>query len=156
MWYDLNYRKLVMLLLPTFLRKPIIAALTQAMVEPIGDLHYQWKQKRLSNIYKLVHTGQRCYLRKALNDALDPDLRRIYLTKGDSFPRKYIYTRAEERPVFLGKIFIYQNAEYINTGVDFIVFAPLEIINNRIHELKALVEFYKLESKRYKIQAIYE
>jgi hypothetical protein len=51
-------------------------------------------------------------------------------------------------------MFIYQNDEYTNTGADFTVFVPAEIVNTKIHELRALIEFYKLASKRYKIQAI--
>jgi hypothetical protein len=154
MWYSINYNRLVILLLPTFLRKPIIAAFLQSMVLPISNLHYQWLQKRERDWYKINHTGQVCKLRKVLNDALDPTLRRIYIDDGNSFPRKYIYTRAEEKPVFLGTMFIYQNSEYTNTGADFFVYVPQEIINTKIHELNALIVFYKLASKRYKIQPI--
>lgn len=156
MWYEIDFRRYAVLLLLTRRRKLKTIAYLNALIAPIANIHYIWKQVRLSNIYKIVHTGQRCYLRKALNDRLDPDLRRIYTTQGDSYPRKYIYTRAENKPVFLGKMFIYQNEEYINTGVDFIVYAPVSIINTRLYELMVEIDFYKLESKRYQIKAIYE
>jgi hypothetical protein len=154
MWYDIDYNRFGILNLPTFLRKPIIVSWVQVLLTPIANLHYTWKQKRLSDWYKINHTGQVCLLRKVLNDTLDVAERRIYINEGNSFPRKYIYTRAEKKPVFLGRMYIYQNSEYTNTGVDFIVFAPAEIINTRIHELNALINFYKLASKRYKIQPI--
>ncbi|WP_269221998.1 hypothetical protein [Flavobacterium sp. IMCC34518] len=154
MWYDIDYNRFGILNLPTFLRKPIIVSWVQVLLTPIANLHYSWKQKRLSDWYKINHTGQVCLLRKVLNDTLDVAERRIYIGEGNSFPRKYIYTRAEKKPVFLGRMYIYQNSEYTNTGVDFIVFAPAEIINTRIHELNALINFYKLASKRYKIQPI--
>ncbi|MRX40412.1 hypothetical protein GJU43_14080 [Flavobacterium sp. LC2016-23] len=129
-------------------------AFFNCLVLPISKLHYQWKLKRLDDWYKLNHTGQVCYLRKVLNDNLDPSLRRIYIGEGNSFPRKYIYTRAEKKPVFLGKMFIYQNAEYLGTGSDFNVYVPSEIIEKSKHQLDALIVFYKLASKRYKIYPI--
>jgi hypothetical protein len=154
MWYDIDYNRFGILMLPTFLRKPILVNWVQVLLTPIANLHYTWKQKRLADWYKLNHTGQVCYLRKVLNDTLDVSARRIYIGEGNSFPRKYIYTRPENKPVFLGTMHIYQNSEYVSVGTDFTVFVPLEIINTRIHELNALIIFYKLASKRYKIQPI--
>lgn len=154
MWYNIDFNKLALLMLPTFLRKEIIIGYIEALIAPIITVHYEWKQKRLADWYKLNHTGQVCLLRKVLNDALDVSDRRIYISDGNSFPRKYIYTRAENKPVFLGKMFIYQNSEYVGTGADFIVYVPAEIINTKAHELNALIMFYKLASKRYQIQPL--
>jgi hypothetical protein len=154
MWYNIDYNKLVVLMLPSFLRKTAMVAYLQSIIVPIGNLHYKWSQKRLDDWYRLQHTGQVCSLRKVLNDQLDPSERRIYIDDGNAFPRKYIYTGAENKPVFLGKMFIYRNAEYLNTGADFIVFAPQDIIDNKINELNALILFYKLASKRYQIRPI--
>lgn len=154
MWYDIDWSRWSFLMVPIKHRKQNLVNYLQILVFPIALIHYDWKQKRNQDWYKLSHNGQVCKLRKVLNDNLDIAERRIYITDGNSFPRKYIYTRAENKPVFLGKMFIYQNDEYANTGADFIVFAPSEIINTKIHELKALIESYKLASKRYKIQPI--
>lgn len=154
MWYNLNYEKLVLLLTPTFLRNKTTIAFFTCLITPVSKLHYQWKLKRSEDWYKLNHTGQVCYLRKVLNDSLDPSLRRIFIDEGNAFPRKYIYTRAEKKPVFLGKMFIYQNAEYVSTGADFNVYVPTEIIKSSKNQLDALIVFYKLASKRYKIYPI--
>lgn len=154
MWYSVDWNRLVVLLLPTSLRKAKLVAFVQALVAPIIQVHYSWLLKRNEDLYKMQHTGQVCRLRKVLNDQLDVSLRRIYINDGNAFPRKYIYTRAENKPVFIGKTFIYQNDEYTNTGVDFTVFVPSEIINTEVFKLKALIEFYKLAGKRYKLQAI--
>lgn len=154
MWYEIDYNRFGILNLPTFLRKPLVVSWVQVLLTPIANLHYNWKVKRLDDWYKINHTGQVCLFRKVLNDTLDVAERRIYIGEGNSFPRKYIYTRAEKKPVFLGKMYIYQNSEYTNTGVDFIVFAPAEIINTRLNELNALINFYKLASKRYKISPL--
>lgn len=154
MWYKIDWNKLVVLLLPTFLRQNNLVAYMQALVQPVASLHYNWMLKREADWYKLNHTGQVCFLRKVLNDLLDPSDRRIYISDGNSFPRKYIYTRAENKPVFLGKMHIYQHKEYTNTGADFIVFAPADIISAKAHELKYLIEYYKLASKRYQIRTL--
>lgn len=154
MWFNIDFEKLTMLLTPTFMRKKVLISYLQALIFPIYKLHYNWKLKRLDDWYKLNHNGQVCKLRKVLNDKLDSSERRIYIDEGNSFPRKYIYTRIEKKPVFLGKMFIYQNSEYFSTGVDFIVYAPESIINEKTHELNALLEFYKLASKRYQIRPL--
>lgn len=154
MWYDIDFDKLGKERIAAFLRKPILLAFLNIVVTQVVNMHYLWKQKRLTDWYKIDHTGQVCLLRKVLNDALDPTDRRIYITDGDSFPRKYIYTGAEHKPVFIGTMFIYRNLEYLNTGADFIVFAPQDIIDTKINELNALILFYKLASKRYQIRPI--
>lgn len=154
MWFNVDFDKLGKERIAAFLRKPILLAFLNAVVTQVGNLHYLWLQKRLTDWYKINHTGQICIMRKVLNDQLDPVERRIYITNGNAFPRKHIYTGAENKPVFLGTMFIYRNAEYLNTGTDFIVFAPQEILDTHINELNALIIFYKLASKRYQIRPI--
>lgn len=154
MWYNIDFIKLAKERLANFLRKPIALVFVGLLGAEIGNIHYAWLQKRTRDWYKITHTGQVCSLRKVLNDALDPIERRIYIGEGNAFPRKYIYTRAENKPVFLGTMFIYQNSEYLNTGADFIVFAPTEIVLGQINEMNALLKFYKLASKRYQIRPI--
>lgn len=154
MWYNVDYNKLGVLLLPPFLRKPKMVAFIIVLIEPIKTLHYSWKQKRDFDFYRLYHNGQRCKLRKALNDNLDPSLRRIYIDDGTAFPREYIYTQAENNPKYLGTFFIKSENEYQNTGVDFIVYVPQPIIDTAIYQLKYILKYYKLAGKRYMIQPI--
>ncbi|WP_395075416.1 hypothetical protein [Flavobacterium sp.] len=154
MWFNIDFNKLTILLLPTVLREPITVAYAQALLKPIDALHYDWLQKRQADWYKLEHTGQVCRLRKVLNDQLDPILRRITIGNGTAFPRRYIYTKAENKPKYLGTFFIKSNNEYQNTGVDFRVFVPNEIVINAIFQLNYLIKFYKLAGKRYIIEAI--
>lgn len=154
MWYDVDFKKLAVLLLPTFLRKPVLVGYVQALFAPLATLHYKWKVKRDEDFYKLEHTGQRFSLRKVLNDTFDPEQRRLYTANGNAFPRNHIYTRAEKKPVFLGKMYLYQRSEFLNTGVDFIVFVPQEILDTQLYEVQAIVDFYKIEPKRYQIRPI--
>lgn len=150
MWFFVNWSRLGLILLPTFLRGEMMRAWIELILSPIEDIHYNWMQYRKDNLYKLAHNSQKCYLRGALNDRFDPGLRRIKITRGNAYQRKYIYTDAEAKPKYLGTIFLYDDADYADTGVDFIVVVPIDLIFS-IYEMKALVDFYKLASKRYKI-----
>jgi len=159
MWYKVDYKRLVILLLPSFLRKPVIIGYIQSLISPIESLYDDWSVFRSDslysgNLYKVQHTGQICYLRKALNDRFDSILRRITIGDGNRFKRKYLFTIPENRPEYLGTLFLHQNSDYADTGVDFIVWVPTQIINQQPYELKAVIDFYKAGGKRYKIEKL--
>lgn len=122
----------------------------ELIVDGIDYIHYQWLQFRGDNLYKLAHNSQICYLRAALNDRFDASLRRIEISSGNAFTRQYIYTDAEQKPKWLGTMYLYDDADYEDTGVDFIVKVPSDLVFS-IYEMTALVDYYKLASKRYKI-----
>lgn len=151
MWYNLNINKLVELLLPTFLRKEKMLAWLRALHFPLIKIVDDFNFNRNQNLYNLAHNGQVCYLRKVLNDRFDVSERRIKITDGNRYKRQYIYTQGEQKPKYLGMIYLRQNADYSDTGVDFIVLIPNGLKYNKF-EVKALIDFYKLASKRYKIE----
>ena len=122
----------------------------QLQLSAITDIHFWWMDYRKENIYTLAHNSQKCYLRGALNDKFDKELRRIRIGKGNSFKRKYIYTDGEEKPKFLGTIFLYDDSDYADTGVDFIVYVPMDLVYSDFG-MKAQIDKYRLASKRYKI-----
>ncbi|UGU15223.1 hypothetical protein LS482_16240 [Sinomicrobium kalidii] len=142
-----------MLLLLIPLRKPRMVAWLQSLLQPVSTLHYEWKQNRERNLYRLRHNGQVCYLRKALNDEFDPELRRIEIADGSRFRRNYIYTQAEQQPRYLGTMYLRPSSDYEDTGVDFIVLVPAGLIYDP-YDMRALVDFYKLASKRYRIEEL--
>lgn len=151
MWYNLDIKKLSVLLLPTFLRKSSMIAWMNALVSPLSDVLFWFQKNRENNLYTMAHNGQVCYLKKVLNDRFDSYGRRIEITDGNRYQRQYIYTRGEEKPKRLGRLFLYDRANYGDTGVDFIVLVPLDLIFNS-YEMKALIDLYRLGSKRYIIQ----
>ena len=150
MWYNVNWSRLSLLLTPTFLRNEVMKLWMALLLSPVGNVHYWWVNYRGQNIYKLAHNSQKCYLRGALNDRFDRELRRIRIDDGNAFKRKYIYTDGEEKPKYLGTIFLYDDSDYADTGVDFIVVLPAGLLYS-IYEMRALIDFYRLASKRYKI-----
>ena len=78
--YDINVKRLALLLLPTFWRKPGFAALAYAAVSPLQWLHTQFVLWKRDAEYRVQKNGQVCHLRAVLNDMFDPIDRRITIT----------------------------------------------------------------------------
>ncbi|WP_244939761.1 hypothetical protein [Kaistella daneshvariae] len=144
---------MALLLTPTFLRSELMAAFLFVLVKPLEDLHYVFLQNRKEMIYRLAHNSQVCYLRAALNDRFDTQLRRIQIVEGNGFRRQYIYTDGEQKPKFLGTMYLFDDSDYEDTGVDFIVQVPTDLVFG-IYEMQSLIEIYRLASKRYKVVKI--
>ncbi len=142
-------------IIPQELHKVKLLAYVNALLTPFKIIHGELLAKRLIDLYKLSKNSQVCYLEAALRDGFDPFERRIFITDGNRFTRQYLYTTAEERPRFLGTMFLHNRNDYADTGVDFIVHMPIELealVN--IYALRSVVDFYRLDSKRYKV--VYE
>ena len=71
--YEIDYKKLAVLLTPTFLRKPVFTALVRVLMQPLATLHQTFRTKRNDHLFNLAHNGQVCRLKDALNslDGLD-------------------------------------------------------------------------------------
>lgn len=152
MWYNIDIGKLAVLHLPTFWRTEEMIAWVQTLASPLVDVQDVFIKNRKQNIYIMEHNGQVCYLRAALNDKFDRSQRRIKIANGNRYKRQYIYTRAEDKSKYLGTMYLYERADYGDTGVDFIVLVPTGLPYND-YEMKALIDLYRLGSKRYKIQS---
>lgn len=157
--YDVNFRRLALLLLPTFWRKPLFGAFSFAFVAPVSHLHVRFIQYHRRTDYRLRHNGQVCYLRAVLNDEFDPELRRITLSDSDKTDfGTAVYSRDVNRPLKMplrvasmgAKIY---RRDFIGAGaVDFIIKIP-EALRGLIDEsrLFGVVDTYRLASMRYAI-----
>lgn len=162
MWYNINWNEYGVMMLPSKWRDRQTIAFVRALVKAINQVYYSWSICRKDNIYKLVNTGQICSLRGSLNDKFDSHLRRIYIDDGSEKDTTYIYTEAEAQGVYTntedesnaGTLYIYTEAETSDSGYDFIVYVPFQIVNLRIYELRAHINFYKQGGRRYAIIAI--
>ena len=63
-WAKIDFKRLVQLLLPTFLRKPQQTAFLNATIAPLETLYSE-------TMYKMQHNGQVIYLEKVLNEFCD-------------------------------------------------------------------------------------
>lgn len=148
--FDINIDKLGILLLPSLLRRYKLVAWIRALLSPLKSKLYDFQKNREANLNNLQHNSQVCYLRKILNDNFDKELRRIKILDGRQKGRLYLYPRAYNKPVYLGKIYLHQRGNYIDGGVDFIVLLP-QGLEYDVHRLQATIDFYKLAGKRYAI-----
>lgn len=149
MWYNLNAQLLILKAWVSFIRKPIIGSFLSLISDEITDLNNVFNISRTQNIIKITHNSQVCKLRKILNDTFDYN-RRITIVDGVLKKPVYIYTDAEQKPRWLGEMVIYADSETEGNGIDFTVIIPGELQKYQI-EIKALIDFYKLAGKRYKI-----
>ncbi len=157
--YDVNFRRLALLLLPTFWRRPLFGAFAFALVTPVSHLHVRFMQYRQRTGYRLRHNGQVCYLRAVLNDEFDPELRRITLSDSDKTDfGTVVYRRVARRPLKLplradsAGVKIYRRGFTGAGAVDFIVGIPAALRGN-IDEsrLSGVVDTYRLASMRYAV-----
>jgi hypothetical protein len=151
MWYKIDFDKLILLLLPTFLRNSIMFSYIKVLISPIANLHYRWGQMRTENVIMLAYNSQKCYLRKALNDKFDNDLRRITISDTAQLDQDYLFTRGEYLDVYLGVMHLELDFNYVAGQVDFLINVPGEILDERENEITALVNFYALAGKSYKL-----
>lgn len=149
MWYKLNARNLVLLLLPTFLRSGRLGSFLALIASEIVDVNNKFQVDRSQSIAKVKHNSQVCKLRKILNDTFDYE-RRIQIVESVLKKPQYIYTDAEQKPKYIGELVIYTSAETDGNGTDFSVLIPAELQNYKI-EITNLVNFYKLAGKKFKI-----
>ncbi|MGY0034462.1 hypothetical protein [Pedobacter sp. NJ-S-72] len=151
--FEIDYNRLIALLLPDDIRKPQMLTWLMCLNSPVKMIDGMFNRSRSDNLYTLAHNGQVCYLRKVLNDSFDPNLRRIKISDGSKYERDYVYTNVEKQPRYLGVMHLRQLSDYADTGVDFRVIVPIGFrLQDVIHQMKAAIDFYKLASKRYKIE----
>jgi len=158
-----DMKRLAALLLPVRLRQGIMMAILDVMVHPLSCI------KRLLSEYadqkerELRITGQTCKLEKLLNDVFDNDgdddtqKRRIRITDSElvDLPAVYVFPEGDTNNVLHlypeePKVYLQLSSEAAGIATDFYVELPRELKKLADDpQLKALVNTYKLASKRW-------
>jgi len=153
--YKIDYTKLIDWLVPSILRRNVLLSLAYALIHPVRKLYVDFMKFKTDSEYRLNHNSQVCYLEKVLNDRFDPDTKRISIVDGWRFNQLYIYKENEgsHKAVNLGTQYIRPSSDFADTGVDFIVKLPRDLIlkESEQYEMKTLLNAYKLAGKRYKL-----
>lgn len=92
--YDIDYKKLALLLMPVRLRRPRLASLVYVAVSQVQRAARLFGSFRASTDYRLAHNGQICRLRAVLNDKYDPVRRRILIEDIASLPESLLHLRS--------------------------------------------------------------
>ena len=115
------------------------------------------------SIYRLEHNGQTCYLRAVLNDVFDAGKRRITVTDYEQTTSegKTIYLREQDNETIVScresmtPLVVNRRGFVGVSGTDFMINLPSELKENiDTIRLRAIVNTYKLVSKRYIINYI--
>lgn len=159
MWYKIDFKRLVPLLLPVFLRGKLLVSILQAMTAPARDVYKRFMAYRETASRRVYFTGETLYLEKILNDEFNL-INEIFITdmppaRGNLFLRK----KSEiHKPVYLyhagqGEHVILVNPGEINPEGDFVINIPEEFdTSESIQKIKRIAGYYKMTGKQYKIQ----
>jgi hypothetical protein len=152
--FQINYKKLIFVLLPGYLRSKTIGALMVSAVQPLISLYNQFVSIRDQHNYKLSHNGQVCYLRALLNDS--------FQDRNASFEIDDIETDGEWQFCFTEESYnqffapaapeveiLYTVPAIISGTANFLVIIPNNLTGvDTLNQIKSLVNEYKLVSKK--------
>jgi hypothetical protein len=157
--YLVDWNKLVKLLLPTFLRKPVLMAFLQACVKPIATIHSEFLRAKKEWDYRIMHNGQVFSIEKVLNDKFDDSLRRIYISDSIFQDDVYIGNLNNRDQIYLsndgGTTHIGAAPHYVQQS-DFIVHVPALLLILKEIEIINTINMYKIAGKTYILIAQYE
>jgi hypothetical protein len=157
--FRLDLNRLVRLILPILFRKTVMLSFLDAITQPVSNIYNLFLINRDSNLYNLSISPQVCSLQKLLNDRFDISQRRIFITDGVFYNPIYIHTAGENINLYLytasekRDISLYMDIETGSLTVDFFINVPFGLQFD-VEEMKALIDYYKLASKTYKINQI--
>ena len=158
-WQVVNFKKLVELLLPTFLRKSVTLAFLTSNIKPLDTLYEE-------TLYKMQHTCQVLSLEKMLNEYFEVpgynhqnhEATKKVKIKDEYFPpENYIYKVGEFRPTVdynNNNLWLDEDDVFLEDDVphfDFVIWIPLGYIFE-LEQLTAIMNYYKLAGKNYRIE----
>lgn len=167
----IDYRKLVILLLPTFLRGKTLIALLQVMVQPIQELHDRHQRNRELRMYELQHTGQVCHIKDALNREFgvgnysmdgNPDYAAGFDISDDNAVGNYVMIYDEDDPQFADRhlkdspVWLHDMVTILPPTESFTVLVPRSIdLSDETNKarIRNIENKYKLASRTFDLRA---
>lgn len=157
--FNINYDRLIQLLLPVHLRAERMLLFLKAMLRPLKTLYNGFLSYRQSTLRTLSHTGQVNSLEQLLNDLYSPTARGIEITDStdnrwppaiynhnEGQPALYLYNKSETAP----PNYLFNTIEY-NLMTDFIVRIPMTTTATS-DQIRSTVNRYRQAGKRYSLQ----
>jgi hypothetical protein len=155
--FNVDFHKLLQLLLPVALRQPRLIAYLKVLAKPLITLFNSFTTHRLYVLDAITHTGQVIYLEHLLNKLYDPFNHIKIIDSTDPRPDVFIFNEAEgQQAIFLfnkienAPILIYNRHEFDNNN-DFIVKVPNGLFS-LVEQITATVHRYRQAGKRFIIQ----
>ena len=159
----IDYRKLVILLLPTFLRRPVLMAWLRAMVYPLQQLHDRHQAARTQRLYELHHTSQICFIKDALNNEFGiTDYATGFEIEDINAKGNWIWVYDEnverfddeQHMLFDEPTWIYDTSSILPPTSAFTVLVPkhIEIDETNDARIRSVVNKYRLASRTFEIK----
>ena len=159
----IDYRKLVILLLPTFLRRPVLMAWLRAMVYPLQQLHDRHQSARTQRLYELHHTSQICFIKDALNNEFGiTDYAAGFEIDDINAPGNWIWVYDEnverfddeQHMLFDDPTWIHDTSSILPPTSAFTVLVPkhIEIDETNDARIRSVVNKYRLASRTFEIK----
>jgi hypothetical protein len=145
MKYEFDVDKWIQWLLPSVVRRPLMIAWLKALLMPIKAIHNRFYQFKNQTDTSLKTNGQVFILRGLLNDMFDFYARGIELIDGQNEGQTWVFLEEENKPLYM-PVFLTSGEKF-----DFVVRVPLGLKNKR-SQIEAVLNRYKLPSKKYKIE----
>lgn len=159
-YYNINFATTGIMLLPTFLRKPMLIAVTTAIMKVLDE--QQREMHRFLESLEMETLSQTCFLEGLINDNFDFFERRIKVRNAPIDKDYYLFwEEAQNKPVKLMEETAPDFEPYMlstdgQTGCfnyDFEIVLPVgfTLSPEETNRLMALIDSHKLSSKRYRI-----
>ena len=161
---QIDYRKLTVLLLPTFLRQPVLMAWLRAMAHPLQELHDRHQRARTQRLYELYHTSQICFIKEALNTEFGiTDYANGFEIEDINAPGNWVWAYDENVDRFSGQeliihdnapVFIHDLSAILPPTSAFTVLVPQNIQLDETNDarIRSIVNKYRLASRTFEIQ----
>ena len=156
-------RKLSVLLLPTFLRQPVIISFMRVLMQPLQALHDRYQKARTQRMYELWHTGQICHIKEALNtefgltdyatgfeiDDINAQGEWVWV-----FDEKVDRFDDEKHMLFYEPTWIHDTSSILPPTSAFTVLVPkhIEIDETNDARIRSVVNKYRLASRTFEIK----
>ncbi len=160
---QIDYRKLVILLLPTFLRQSVLMAWLRAMAHPLQEIHDRHQAARTQRLYELRHTSQVCYIKDALNNEFGiTDYANGFEIEDINAPGEWVWIYDEnvdrfddeQHMLFEDPTFIHNISAILPPTSSFFVLVPQTIVIDETNEarIRSIVNKYRLASRTFEIK----
>lgn len=159
---QIDYRKLAVLLLPTFLRRPVMMAILRVFMYPLQSLHDQHQAARTQRMYELRHTSQICYIKDALNNEFGiTDYASGFEIQDINAPGNWVWAYDEgvdrfddeQHMLFDNPTWIHDYAAILPPTSAFTVLVPAQITIDETNDarIRSIVNKYRLASRTFEI-----
>jgi len=163
--FNIDWLKIKLANIETFLRTTVRVQWLSSLTNPVEKLYNAYLQFRTEKLYQMSHNSQVVYLEKVLNDQFDNDLREIRIQNSPLLEPVWHYDKQDNKPVwYFDKqdnlpVWFRDQASFNDYNSDFEVIIPARLtpgtpeeVEKFETEVKLLVDYYKLYSKKYIIK----